>query len=321
VRPEEVLDHQAEMIDRLTQPFFSEMISSTIREQYVSEVSLSEEEWAGALVALPAVLGRTLRSSYAYHVTADMAEVVMGAAAGLDELDRWLPQLAPSPHGFARIEGGFPIDDARGRQMRVDWIVWGPVRTIDGEAATGLWLFNDQYDDPDAISRSIWERHGREAVLRETGRWGFIGLDLQAEEGRMGPAYVMPDSEHAERIRADGATPHAFSRPHRCVYALWLLLGQTLTSVTEADIPRSFAKRAIRKSLPPRVTVIRLRRRSGASTGENLVDWACRWLVREHRRWQPYGSHGASPLCEGAGGEAAPADPARLRPHPVVNPA
>ena len=77
----------------------------------------------------------------------------------------------------------------------------------------------------------------------------------------------------------------------RVLHATWTLLGQTIVvPEQEALTPgqqRAWAKRRV----PPRVTVIRMRRAVGAERqeGESLVEWSHRWVVKGHWRRQPHG--------------------------------
>jgi hypothetical protein len=77
----------------------------------------------------------------------------------------------------------------------------------------------------------------------------------------------------------------------RMLHAYWLLMNQTVTHLTEAEIPRAMAKRARRMEIPDRVTVVALRRIEGQHHGESDVDWQYRWLVRGHWRWQHVSEH------------------------------
>jgi hypothetical protein len=73
----------------------------------------------------------------------------------------------------------------------------------------------------------------------------------------------------------------------RLTVAYWLLLGQRVTEVAEARVPRAAAKRAKRMALPGRVSVIQLRvidRPADETAGTSAVEWSHRWRVRGHYR-------------------------------------
>jgi hypothetical protein len=99
------------------------------------------------------------------------------------------------------------------------------------------------------------------------------------------------DDIDLEAIDADVAVdPLDMANDARLVHALWLLLGQTITTLHDEPIDRHARKRAVRKGLPPRVTTVALRRaESRPAEGESHVQWQHRWITRGHWRWQPCG--------------------------------
>jgi hypothetical protein len=108
---------------------------------------------------------------------------------------------------------------------------------------------------------------------------------------RLGPKTVPPTPELRQLVESDGDEPHEFTVTPRYVHALWLMLNQTIVRPSLAEIPRATRRRAERRSIPPRVTVVQLRRYEthADQPEEQLVDWQYRWIVRGHWRWQVCG--------------------------------
>ena len=163
--------------------------------------------------------------------------------------------------------------------------MWGPVEMKFGAgeptAATAVWMFNDQHDDPDEVARKAWEqllvKRGPEAVVRadrEFGRYGLIGVTSMHPGARMGPQWMPTAAEDAARVLESGDVPSDGTNVTRLVHSLWLLMGQRIVTVADADVDRKTARRAARAGLPPRVTVVYLRqskRSPGTGTGAPLT--------------------------------------------------
>jgi len=279
---EQVLDAQADLVTRMNTEVFQKYLGGSFG--------------AGHHIMYPALQANT-RAAYAYRVTPEMSTMVEWAASQLDETDRFDRDLPPTGAGFVRFDRPLPVADVRGRTMAAHWLIWGPTKTVTTGAfgqqqrGLGLWLFNDTFD-PDEIGKEIIAQHGLDFVLRTSGRWGFIGAEMLFPGQQMGPALVDAGSDAVAKILADGDTPTPFTNATRYAVALWMLLNQTVTDVTEEHLRTGRRKSAQRKGIPGRVSVIALRRSSGAgrADGETLVQWSHRWVCRGHWRWQPYGA-------------------------------
>lgn len=233
---------------------------------------------------------RHVRSAYAYHVSENMTRMVQHAAAGLDDTDTFDRNLAPTAVGIARFEGGLPIMDVRGKRMIAHWVVWGPV-TVNDRPCTLLTWYNDVATEADEVAVEHLQSEDGQKYRDIVGRWFWIGGDYIGQGVEIGGETVWPGDEQIAAIEAEGDVPHPSTSATRYAHALWLLLGQTTTSVTDADLDRTTRRRAGKAGLPPRVTVIALRRpeSTGKSDGESMVEWQHSWLVRGHWRWQRRG--------------------------------
>lgn len=284
---------QADLLSRLPDSTFRRVMINSYGLDFGASLSrtAAEQERVDALATqMTDALAVTLRAAYAFHVTEDMGQMVQGVAAALDETDVFHRDLAPTGCGMVRFERPMPITDLRGRTMKGHYLLWGPA-SRGGVPATLCTWFNDA-TDPDEVTE-----HGPpipDAVAARLGRWRWIGADLIRNGQDVGPEAGEPTPEQADRIRAEGDTPGAFSNPIRYVHALWTLLGQSITTATEPDVDRATRRRAHRAGIPGRVSVIDLRRREGQrAEGETGVEWSHRWIQRQHMRWQPYGPRDA----------------------------
>jgi hypothetical protein len=206
-----------------------------------------------------------------------------------------------------RFEKPLPMHDARGKLMKIHWMLWGPAVVqvvkkdgkVEGVPGIAVSWFNDHFEDPDDYASEILAADDdpdfRKKVIQAVGRWGFIGCDV-LEQGRLIGAPFSPLSPgEAAAILASGDTPSPHTNTHRYIHALWLMLNQTITKTEDEYVRKTALKRAQRIGLPGRVTVITLRRTVAArNQGESLVEWSHRWVVRGHWRWQHYGPGGES---------------------------
>ncbi len=240
-------------------------------------------------------------AAHAFRVTHDMTAMVEWTAAQLGETDEFARDLAPTGCGIVGFDRPIPIHDARGKVMLCHWLVWGPAplahasNPADNHAAVLAFMFNDVWRQPDEVHHALIAGAGggdAERLARMVGRWAPVGVHVDYDGQRMGPALVMPSEKHAAEILAEGDTPTPGTNSTRILHALWLLLDQTVTTVEDDPVDRPARRRAGKASLPAKVTVIRLRRESnslGREPGESQVQWSHRWIVRQHWRWQPYG--------------------------------
>lgn len=290
---EQVIDMQADLVKRLdTDKKFRAYLKSALTgdSKWLQDVPDSVG------TAMYTALVENVRAAYAYRVTPDMCSMVEFAASQLDDTDRFTPNMMPTGTGIVRFERPLPMKDVRGRTMDIHWLIWGPTRlgTLDAfgrnQSGTGLWWFNDT-DDPDEVSREIIEKFTMPFVIRTIGRWGFIGAEAMFPRRRMGPALRVVNPANSARILADGAIPTEYTNAPRFAMALWLLLNQTITDVSEEHLRTGRRKNAQKMGIPSRVSVIQLRRIAGVNRkeGESLVQWSHRWVVRGFWRWQPCG--------------------------------
>jgi len=321
MNPPELLDHKADLMARLENPTLKgawrhQVFLDFKDSDIAAKEGLDESRARNNAAVTIETLRRVLPEAECFHVTADMTSLVSFAATQLDETDRINRLMMPTRAGIARFEGGLPFQDVRGKQMRISWIVWGPIiaesrRHDSGEPTewTMLWMFNDHREEPDQVALELARDEPEVEALRNQlqGRWGFTGAQSITDQQRLGPAWQPAPEAKIETILAEGGVPVEYSNLTRLIHAFWLLCNQTVTDIGPADVPRPFRKRAGRANIPPRVVVIRLRNRKTArAEGESLVEWHHRWVVRGHPAWRACGPN--HPLAE-----PYPEDPTRFR--------
>lgn len=323
MRPGEVLDAQGDLMERLGHPKFEATIDN------LGGFEFGRSGGRGAFhpessTPLSTMLRTLLPAAHTYRVTHDMSLLVEHAAAGLDDLDQFDSSLAPTGCGFVAFDRPIPLIDARGKTMLIHYLAWGPtmvqfanasdaIGVLRGARSTATMVveFNDIWRQPDEVQGELFDSL-RETLAEGTpnltpkqiqqrlddyqqymGRWATVGAAAYLDGQRLGPAKIMPSEEHQAKLLADGFTPHEGTNPVRILHALWLLMEQTVARVETEHPDRPSRRRAAKRRLPPAVTVIRLRREAGGerAEGESLVEWAHRWVVRGHWRWQAVSEH------------------------------
>lgn len=293
MRAAQVIDSQADLLHRL------DHVDSF--RAYISGVMVP---WQNNAERLPSSdrlrdgLQVAVRAAYAYRVAGDMSLVAQHMASQLDDTDRWDRDLAPSRIGFMRLEHPLAMTDVRGKRMLINWVVWGPIAVEDERTgrrggATALYFFNDHETDPDEVATDLIDKVGADRwreFHRTAGRWGFMGAEVVMDDQPLGNPTLRMSTQETFDLLTQGVQAHEVTNLRRLVHAIWLLMGQTITDVEPEHVERTAQKRAMRAGIPPRVTVVRLRRTEARKgDGETLVEWSHRWLVRGHTRWQPYG--------------------------------
>lgn len=317
--PGEVLDAQGDLLTRLqTNPDFRDVVGIFSAVDAYGPDPTREMIMNGASQQAEVAM-RAVQAAYPYRVSYDMCTLLEAAAMDLDETDTWDLSLAPTEFGFVRFDKPLEfIDndltaDAKPKRMLVHFVVWGR-----GEGGSLLWAFNDRYSDPDgtdeiaeihAMAKAIGEglhtpksaAVAIERVRRASGRWNISCLARQRVGQPLGdPIIRVTGFEGDDDIEATNIVRH--------MHALWLMLNQTITITTEEHPERHARKRAEKKGIPNKVTLIQLRRAvyPHREEGESLIEWSHRWPVRGHWAWRacsekhPQAVHGA-PVKGGIG--------------------
>lgn len=311
MHPAQVLDLQADLYERSMQDAMKDVVASHYRidaRPWIGDHAATQE---GTRIA--SVIPTAIQVSSAYYVEPDMTDLIVFSSAGMDESDTFRYDELPTECGFAYFEKPLVIHDVRGTDLFANGVLW--FSTTNTEPSTGerrsgtmFMMLNDHFTTPDTSALRIMSgslTHLDYDIYRAVlGRWGVIGFEMLYDGQQIGPPIAIADMAKLVEIESEGLVAHEFTNIRRQVHAFWLMLGQTITKVSDSEIPRPYARRAKRAKLPGRVTVVRLRRHAypDHGVGETSVEWSHRWYVRGHWRWQPVSQH--HPLAEpdGTGG-------------------
>lgn len=310
--PAQVLDCQGDLLMR------ADAGPSAIFGRYMVEMMEARMgRSAGNLQYLLPALASAIRSGEAFYVTEDLATEAQRRARDEDRMPDSRPfdrNEPPTQTGFCYIEGGLRTREMRSATERSHLVVWGPVRVrteYGEETTTGVWSFNDMLD-PDETMAAL-DEVTLARIRKEIGRWSLVDVKMMFQDEQLGPVEIRPDAEMLAQLRAgELAKPSHITQSEgyrsipdddadcwwdnggRHVVALWDLFNESVNVVTHgnAHLDRATARRAKRMNLPGRVTVVKLRRAKYPEhewLGPHRVDWSHRWIVRRHKRMQPYG--------------------------------
>lgn len=184
-----------------------------------------------------------------YYVSADMGEVAAGAAVNMPAELSVLQHDPPSPAGILLFD----------RALR-------DRRLFDPEGPLDIGL--------------AWVIRGNHVLI----------YNFEEVNGRLWPSLrARMQLGRPFRIRTEAISTTADVAHEYLAVALWRLMQQRLTSVTEEEAPRQIRRQLERRNRPTRrVTVVTLRHAPTPPGEERDVQWSHRWLVRGHWRKQPY---------------------------------
>src|SRR6478735_6203478 len=237
MHPEQIIDAQADLLRRFETPLF--------KKAYTLNMMVREGEEEDVETLLEATRNH-VRAAYAYRVTADMVDLLMHAAASLDDDNIIDVGLPPTGCGIVHFEKPLPMVDARGVTMTIDWATWGPVDVKDyGRPKPALFTtFWNDLRRPDKTAQKILSESGIHTgeYLKVMGHWSVIGGGILVDGRKLLTAYLRPGMDYEEVIRREGDIPTSYTNTDRLMYALWLLLNQTITDVSEEYVRKTSAK-------------------------------------------------------------------------------
>jgi hypothetical protein len=265
--------------------------------------------WSGAELAKKEA--ERLNIATLFHVSESMLSVAVMAALKLDGLERWDLDVLPSRTGFCVFERPLYHLDAREVQTAFGAYGWHVYTRQNGEVNIEFTLWAPKDDPHDAYAVGA-------VRTMNLGPFHFLQTGAMSIQQRIGPMLLNhedketldevmrragPDYEPDQTLMQDArdATPKTplvdypidCINVHRVIYAIFLLMGQTIVDVAEYT-DRKLARRIKnRRTRPfPMVTIIRLRRPEtfGAIDPQDGV-WKMnyRTWVRAHWRRQHYG--------------------------------
>lgn len=300
MRPDDILHARIDLLGKVQSGGLFPEIIRGILEQNVDSTNGGVTP-PGTVGLLFRAFHAHLTGAYSYRVTEPMTDLIVAAADGLDESDRFDRDLAPTGAGMVRFDKPLPMVDVRGRTMLVHWLVWGPL-SVGTQPAIGMWVFNDIYTQADTYSMENLDDYADLTDI--VGRWAFIGATITPNGATLGPARMKLNEHTLRVVTENGDTPTEPTNVSRYVHALWLLLNQTIVASEDERVSRHARKSMARMKMPGTVTVIRLRRsESTPGHGESQVQWQHSWIVRGHWAWRVCGPDhpNAQPYKDGFG--------------------
>lgn len=217
MHPAQVLDIQADMIARASQPGFKELIHvQTMEDLQDGDLYHDKKKMASELSRdLAHRLEGAASNAYAYYVAPEMTDLIIWAAAGLDSTDRFRFDEVPTEYGFAYFDKPVEMYDARGAKMLIHLVVWMPIwvnieadRSDAPVPGTAFYMFNDYNNQPDEIGQSLIDKGFRP---EKYGRWGLIGIQSISEDQRIGPESIGLTEHKRQELIAEGAVPTEFT--------------------------------------------------------------------------------------------------------------
>lgn len=248
-----------------------------------------------------------------FMVTPEMMDVCEFAARTLPDEEAALRRdLLPTDRGFLVFAQPRHTEDVNGVIVGVSAITWGTTQErVPGATEFGtnkpvhysvpgvrFNLYTHKYDDEDrawdwnerigavhGLSKEQWDE------MRDANLHMLPTLTLGHSVFLPYNAIMQPEDLTDEELLAKIHSTTSNRSWLAFLVTVFTMMGQTLASVEDAQIERGTRKRMMRKKIPGRVTVIALRRKSGAHAdpeSRGLVQWQHRWVVRGHWRRQPY---------------------------------
>lgn len=291
MRPPEVLDHQAALIDYLDSHWYH-----TYLERFTADMVKKRQLLMGTMTGqgLCEVLQTALRVSQAFHVQAEMMPLLRAAASDLEDDDHIIHSRLPAENGFLVFEEPWRVTDIWGTQMSISALQWRHgAAFIGSEKATapGIWLtfFADIHDENDEITQELIAEQGWDRI-RQLGRYQVSHLEWLGYGAPVGPTEMVTDEQYAKFATDGSSVPGAAPNTKRMVVGLFRLLNQVIVETADAPVDRGTLRRMTRKNMPTRVQTIKLRRKQRINPtethGESHVDWQHQWPVRGHWAWR-----------------------------------
>lgn len=284
MRPHEVLDYQADFHDRMRSPVFRGELGRLIQNQLGKRGVKTHD-------ALFDILTNHARIAYSYHVEDHMTDVVSRRAESFSDERPVCTFAPPTDIGFVILDTPIRHRELRGEYQLGHMIMWSPIQTNQGPSWF-ISIWNDTIREPDEVFLRLEkygvDEHGEERnrLARVImGRWDVTTVHVvpRGSESRVGPLMIEPDEEQIARGAEEGWVATSGHNTARLVFALWELMSESVQ--TASEIPRAWRRRAEKARIPPRVTIVTLRRNDhGEPVEPSHIEWQHRWRVRGHKR-------------------------------------
>lgn len=291
MRPQQALDRHGHLLEVLDT---SEPARELLDLIAVESGAMSWNDTRAGMVARQ--VANHLRVGETYHVDAAVADLIRARAEAFRGTAQFQEFPPPTTCGFLVFDEPFSWREDNGMMEFLHMVTWGPAvfqrAEFDRERhGTVVVFWNDARRDEDGVARSILGESG--AGWEQTLRWtdGLIPSIVMAllPDMRIGPwlneIVNAKGSVLADEARELACTNPARANPVRFLCAIWQLMDETITMVEQDHkIERHFRKRAEKRKLRPRVTVVTLRRTSEKGMEGARGPLEERHRVRPHKR-------------------------------------
>lgn len=281
MRPADALD---------THVLLSEICALPLVGAYIGELAQKQMRSNVDRPLLHSALRNHLAAGYTYHLDVRMADAVQHRAEGLRSTSQYGHYDPPSGCGVLVLDQPWDVSEISGRTQRTNLLTWGPIQVGTSRANTEpgylLTLWQDtRRGAADSFTRELLaDPATREVVDRFAGLYP-IYVGGVAKSMRIGDYWhVVPEERAAELAAAGRPVAARLNAPLNHILATWDLMEQSLANLDDAPVQRASARRAQRAKIPPRVTVVTLRRNEHTHETGAGTPLAWRIPVREHSR-------------------------------------
>lgn len=246
-----------------------------------------------------------------YHISEQMLAVAIHAASKLDSHeDIWTLESLPSLNGLLIFERPIYHLDGRGVQTACGAIVWHVYARRNGEQNVEMTMFAPASDPADAYGEALPEGVNLGPLhFVHTGAVPFgssIGpmlmaipdrrdLDAVLDATREDTGYVDENYRVMDNVVID-PLPHEdplvgyeidYINVHRVLYAIFMLMDQTITDISEFT-DRKLARRGRNRTTRPfpMVTIIKLRRAEEHGDYDDDGVWKLRYRSMTRAHWR-----------------------------------
>lgn len=225
-----------------------------------------------------------------YHLDVRMASTVLQHGEQLREVSRIEQFEPPSACGVLTLDQPWDVEEVSGNTQHVNIITWGPVRVgrpdaQDVHTGTLFTLWWDTRRINNSFTRALQENSELQTVIDMFGGLYPIYIIPMPRDIRIGPYWHPVPEEKQVELRAQGRSiAERLNSPLHHVLATWELMAQSVANVVDEPLHRAESRRARRANIPPRVTVISLRRNEHSAETGTGTPLAWRVPVKSHTR-------------------------------------
>lgn len=301
VTPREVLRLQSDLSfcvrhNRFMAALIDDYIASRV------ETEAERNEYYGG-VKYSDIIPMHLEESRAYHIEPNMVDMLEHHAehelGGVPNLERIPP---PYPVGWCVLAKPLWLKNIYNQSSAVTAFSWGPSRfryTDGNKEKYGLVAasWSNRHIALDELDRELDANLARDPTFKarydSLGGWHFVDLMcIRFNESEPLPTRLTANDKERKNAAASGKEilEDGVINPENILFAIWSLMGQTISVHSEAQLPRAVIRNAKRTNVSPHVTVVTLRKLSNrpVNTGSG-APLQFRTPVNGHWRNQPCG--------------------------------